>query len=280
MHKPKKYSALDEDFQRSQREQPVRDHRNILGEFCVFTFSKYLSWAAIVQSRQAKVVIANQAHPADVLLSCWRNIVWRSSLPPSSLCSSTASFSGQGSDRRYGDTRSARGWSCPGLTTASFPSQVSQWQCKGCFYGLMHPLPLSLVIFIKNPAFQFFVLFLIFPARNLKREQKKKKNPGKTRPGIGGSPLWQLAFWGLWTCDLRGKWTRAVTLLHTALWLLNLLRMFQVFWAMVEKPLLPLYILACAAEREIKGEEQREIRSLDMRTENKLPIVFNAQMTA
>lgn len=49
---------------------------------------------------------------------------------------------------------------------------------------------------------------------------------------------------------------------------------------MVEKPLLPLYILACAAEREIKGEEQREIRSLDMRTENKLPIVFNAQMTA
>lgn len=176
MHKPKKYSALDEDFQRSQREQPVRDHRNILGEFCVFTFSKYLSWAAIVQSRQAKVVIANQAHPADVLLSCWRNIVWRSSLPPSSLCSSTASFSGQGSDRRYGDTRSARGWSCPGLTTASFPSQVSQWQCKGCFYGLMHPLPLSLVIFIKNPAFQFFVLFLIFPARNLKREQKKKKN--------------------------------------------------------------------------------------------------------
>lgn len=179
MHKPKKYSALDEDFQRSQREQPVRDHRNILGEFCVFTFSKYLSWAAIVQSRQAKVVIANQAHPADVLLSCWRNIVWRSSLPPSSLCSSTASFSGQGSDRRYGDTRSARGWSCPGLTTASFPSQVSQWQCKGCFYGLMHPLPLSLVIFIKNPAFQFFVLFLIFPARNLKREQKKKKKPRK-----------------------------------------------------------------------------------------------------
>ena len=59
---------LDEDFQRSQRELPVRDHRNILGEFCVFTFAKYLFWAGILQSCHSKVAILNQAHPADAAL--------------------------------------------------------------------------------------------------------------------------------------------------------------------------------------------------------------------
>lgn len=76
----------------------------------------------------------------------------------------------------------------PGWPQRVSPLRSPNGNVRGCFYGLMHPLPLSLVIFIKNLVFQFFVLFLIFPARNLKREQKK--NLGKTRPGIGGSPLW------------------------------------------------------------------------------------------
>ena len=45
------------------------------------------------------------------------------------------------------------------------------------------------------------------------------------------------------------------------------------------KPVFPLYILARVAEGQMKGEEQREIRYLGMRTENKLLIVFNTQMT-
>jgi len=37
--------------------------------------------------------------------------------------------------------------------------------------------------------------------------------------------------------------------------------------------------LACVAERDFKGQEQREIGYLDMRMENKPLIAFNTQMT-
>ena len=82
---------------------------------------------------------------------------------------------------------------------------------------------------------------------------------------------------GLWP---GGKWTYTVTLLPTDnLATEFIINFFQFIWATVEITLFPLCILACVAERDFKGQEQREIGYLDMRMENKPLIAFNTQMT-
>lgn len=266
------YRPLDEDFQKSQRELPIRDHRNVLGEFCVFTFSKYLLWAEILQSCYFNVVISNQTHPADVPPWCWQyprlkelSALFLTLLVTASLCREVM---------KYGDIRSANARSCPRLTTASFPLQVSQWQYRECFYGLMHPLPLSLVTFIKNLGFQF-LLFLIFPARKLKREEKASERPdiALVAPHFDKRPFEACGFatseWSGLTQSPSylpqfGYWIYYECFIFFERWLKNLY-FLSTFWPVLLKA--------------IKGEEQGEIRYLDMRTENKLRIVFNTQMT-
>lgn len=87
----------------------------------------------------------------------------------------SASFRMPGSSVRVGDMGPATARSCPGLTTLIPPAQVSQGQRRGCVHGLT--LPASLVTFTKNPRFLFFILFLVLPARKLKREEKALGRP-------------------------------------------------------------------------------------------------------
>lgn len=175
------YWALDEEFERRQRVS------------CVDFFQiPALGWNLTVLSLEA--VVLNQALQPMCCPGAGSTPGWWGSLPPPSSAHPLHPLACRDVTWRLGIYDLLMHGPLQADHSA-FPVAMERM-----FYRLMQLLHLT---YEKS-----WVLVLIFPARKLKN-LKGRNSFRKTRRSLGGSPLWPLTFWGLWVCDLRGKWTHS-----------------------------------------------------------------------